>query len=716
MIALFWTARYDSSMLHRLLRRPAAWAAAAAVLFGALNFFLGPYGMPAERGTGEYLYLSLVIVHLFWLYVLIRRDGRELAFAVFRVAEILTIFTLVLFLFSYIYASAANMSYAQRFAQDSASLTLAPDSTVQRLNSLMRYLPFLIADLFVYIYYRLHKRGAYTALTGRRQGAGVWGLAWALGAAVLFALALPSFLSLRGFSVLAFLFLPPLLITFRHNSYRWSLLYGIAFGIVQTMLANYWLGTYSLLSFHFVTVIMLAEYTLFFLPALAVLKRFPQADYVLLPAMWVAFDYLGASGFLGYPWGMIGTSQYHFLTFIQIASLGGVWMVSFAVLLTGGLLTELLERFRSAFASEQPALHRRGMRERLRPPLTALLLLWSAVLLFGIFTLQHWEGREPERRATVALVQQNTDPRKHSYRTTFGRLTRLTDRALAANPDLVVWSETAFVPNIRKWGAMKSEEHQLAALVHDFKRYQHSTSTWLLTGNDDYETVSTPEGGRQRNHYNAAVFFSPRGKRMETYRKIRLVPFSEYFPYKESLPWLYQLLQRFDTELWEPGKEPVVFQHPKFDFFTPICFEDSFPGDVRRFVLRGGDVIINISNDYWSLTKVEGQQHYINSLFRAVELRKPMLRGTASGLTAHITPSGRLVESLPYYEEGVLVADTAIYPHSETLYLRWGDWFPQLALGISLAALGAALLPAGLRRRLFLSRSPYGDYSRRRVQ
>ena len=692
-------------MLHRMLRRPAAWAAAAAVLLGALNLLLGPYGMPAERSTGQYLYLALVIIHLFWLYVLIRRDGRELSFALFRVAEILTIFTLVLFLFSYIYASAANMSYAQRFAEESASLTLAPDSTVQRLNSLMRYLPFLIADLFVYIYYRIHKRGAYTALTGRRRGAGMWGLVLALGAAVLFALALPSFLSLRGFPVLAFLFLPPLLLTFRRNSYRWSLLYGVAFGVVQTMLTNYWLGTYSLLSFHFVTVIMLAEYTLFFIPALAVVKRFPRADYLLLPVMWVAFDSRGASGFLGYPWGMIGTSQYHFLTFIQIASLGGVWLVSFAVLLTGGLFTELFERFRAAFDGEQPALLRRRLRDRLRAPLIALLLLWSAVLLFGIISLYRWEGREPERRTTVALVQQNTDPRKHSYRTTFERLTRLTDRALAADPDLVVWSETAFVPNIRKWGSMEPEEHRLAELVHEFKRYQRSTSTWLLTGNDDYETVTTPEGETQRNHYNAAVFFSPSGERRATYRKIRLVPFSEYFPYKETLPWLYQLLLRFDAELWEPGKEPVVFQHPTFDFFTPICFEDSFPGDVRRFVLRGGDVIINISNDYWSLTKVEGQQHYINSLFRAVELRKPMLRGTASGLTAHITPSGRLVESLPYYKEGVLVADTAIYPHSETLYLRWGDWFPQLALGISLAALGAALLPAGLRRRLFQPRS-----------
>jgi apolipoprotein N-acyltransferase len=706
------------AMIRRLLRRPAAWIAAAAVLIGLINIIFGPWGMEAGSGTGEYLYGALVIVHLFWLYVLVRRDGRELSFALFRVPEMLAVLTFVLFLFSYIYASAANMSYAQRFAAQSEGFSLAPDSTIQRINSALRYLPFLLADLFVYIRFRLYKRTAFAALTGRRGGAGMWGLALSIGAAALYAFSLPSFLSLQGFPLLAFIFLPPLLITFRRNRYGWALLYGVTFGVVQTMLSNYWLGTYSLLSFHFVTLIMLAEYTLFFIPALAVVKRLRRWDFLLLPVMWTAFDYLSASGFLGYPWGMIGTSQHDFLSFIQIASLGGVWMVSFAVLLTGALLTELGERYRAG-ARMRPAAPVSGVspaaplsdvttagrlngygRRGLRGPAAGLLLMWAAIMVYGIITMQYWEGRQPERQSTVALIQQNTDPRKHSYRTTFDRLTRLTDRAMAADPDLVVWSETAFVPNIRKWSKKDPEKFSLAALVRDFLEYQRSLNTWLVTGNDDYEEVQHPDGTMERNHYNAAVFFSPEGSRMDTYRKLRLVPFSEYFPYKESLPLLYDLLMRFDAQLWDPGEEPVVFHHPDFDFFTPICFEDSFPGDVRRFVLLGADVIVNISNDYWSLTKVEGEQHFVNSIFRAVELRKPLLRSTASGLTAHVTPAGRLVESLPYYEQGVLVANTSIYPHSTTPYLRFGDWFPQLCLTVTAAALLWSLTPQRLRRRL----------------
>ncbi|MDY7027956.1 MAG: nitrilase-related carbon-nitrogen hydrolase [Spirochaetota bacterium] len=114
---------------------------------------------------------------------------------------------------------------------------------------------------------------------------------------------------------------------------------------------------------------------------------------------------------------------------------------------------------------------------------------------------------------------------------------------------------------------------------------------------------------------------------------MHLVPFTEHFPYEEEFPWLAALLDKFGTSNWKQGEERVIFQHPAAGFFTPICFEDIFPDDTRRFVLEGADLIVNISNDYWSLTPVEGKQHAIHSLFRAVENRRPMVRATGSGLT-----------------------------------------------------------------------------------
>ncbi|HUZ18004.1 MAG TPA: nitrilase-related carbon-nitrogen hydrolase, partial [Spirochaetia bacterium] len=152
------------------------------------------------------------------------------------------------------------------------------------------------------------------------------------------------------------------------------------------------------------------------------------------------------------------------------------------------------------------------------------------------------------------------------------------------------------------------------------------------------------------------------------------------------------------------GTERVVFQTPKISFSTPICFEDSFPNDVRLFVKNGAQAIINLSNDYWSLSKVEGKQHYINSLFRAVENRRPLLRATASGLTAYVSPVGRLVQQVPYYRPEVLVANVQLHAQRESVYTRLGDWFPQLLL-IVVAGLAAGVFLM-MRRERLASREP----------
>jgi apolipoprotein N-acyltransferase len=234
------------------------------------------------------------------------------------------------------------------------------------------------------------------------------------------------------------------------------------------------------------------------------------------------------------------------------------------------------------------------------------------------------------------------------------------------------------VPNIRKWSTLDPKVYPLSKLVDEFLAYQKSTGHWLLTGNDDYFESTDAAGKTVRQDFNASVLFSPTGQRVQTYHKIHLVPFTEYFPYKKQLPFVYNMLLNFDVYLWEPGTQHVVFKTPKLTFSTPICFEDAFPDDVRKFVVAGAQVIMNISNDYWSLTPVEGKQHYINSLFRAVENRTPLLRATASGVTGYVDTSGRLVNRVPYYKQAYMIADVPIYAKSESLYTRFGDWFPKL--------------------------------------
>ncbi len=683
-----------------------------------LNFLIGPFGMPKGKGPSDYLFLLLLIFYAIWAFRV--RSRRETIYlkSLYITTETLFVVSLILFLLSYLFASTANMSYAQRFALTAGNLQLAPNSTIQRLNSMSRYLPLFLVDAYVLVFYRLKWRKRTENVLGASDPIRVWALPITLLAAFLYTIALPSFLNLNGFSPLAYLCMVPLFLVFYRSTYRRAVFYGASFGILQTMLVNFWLGTFSLVSLQFITVIFTIEYTIFMYILMWLLKHWRRFGPLLFAVGWVGFDYLRSLGFLGYPWGMLGTSQYQFLPLIQIASVTGVWGVTFIVTLINGALAHVLLRW-----YEAPSEAFAGLRSAWRTlmPLGGALLAFVALIVGGAIAVHAVSSRPVDRTVRVALIQQDTDPHKNDYNATFKTLVKLTNEAMKKKPQLVVWSETAFVPNIRRWSGMDPNKYPLAKLVNEFLAYQKSLHTWLVTGNDDY-SVSTDQYGNQiRKDYNAAVLFSPAGERMQTYHKIHLVPFTEYFPYKKQLPWLYKLLQSYDVYLWEPGTRHVVFDTPMIKFSTPICFEDSFPNDVRQFVTNGAQAIINISNDYWSLSKVEGKQHYVDSMFRAIENRRPLLRATASGLTAYVSPVGRLESDIAYYEPGYLVANVKMHKQTTTIYTRFGDWFPQLLLLLILAAgvtvyvqfrlaRAAAAAAAAAKRR----KRPTGGKKRRR--
>ncbi len=112
-----------------------------------------------------------------------------------------------------------------------------------------------------------------------------------------------------------------------------GILYGTLAGVLQTMISNYWLGTFNLLTLQFVTVVTALEYVPFMAATLVIFRRAGKLGFLVFPAAWTVFDWLRGMGFLGYPWGMLGTSQYSVIPLIQVASLTGVWGVTFVVTL-----------------------------------------------------------------------------------------------------------------------------------------------------------------------------------------------------------------------------------------------------------------------------------------------------------------------------------------------------------------------------------------------
>ncbi len=649
--------------------------------------------------TSRLLYNILLFLHLagavIALAVFLRaRTRRSTGTLLLRLPEILGSLTTVFFLFTFIYATNANMDYVQRFMASHGNLLLAPNSAQERLSAYARFLPLLAFDTAWYVLGRILRPGGVREAMSAERWPAVWALALSMTSGVLNAFAFPSFVRTAGLPALGWVCLVPLLVVLEDVPLRRGIWYGTLAGVLQTMISNYWLGTFNLFSLQFVTVVTTLEYLPFMAAALLVLRWAGRAThgtacgarggglrFLVLPMAWTTFDWVRSMGFLGYPWGMLGTSQYSVTPLIQAASLTGVWGITLLVLLANSVIAHYV---RAAAAGERP---------RAVPAIVLLSFLAFCLAWAGLGAISDGARARgaAEHSVRLALIQQNHDPRKDDYWATFATLRRLTDEALRRKPDLVVWSETAFVPNIRRWSVEDPTQYPLAGLVRDFLSYQKGIGTWLLTGNDDYE-LRTVDGVEERRDYNASALFSPGGQRVETYHKIHLVPFTEYFPYKKQLPGVYALLMSFDAYLWEPGDRRVVFRTPRLSWATPICFEDAFPDDVRRFVAAGAEVILNLSNDYWSLTDVEGMQHAANALFRAVENGRPLARAAASGLTCVIDARGRILARTPFYREDFLVADIDLSRSRSTLYTRWGDWFPMaMTAGLALILIGGIL-------------------------
>ncbi len=799
----------------------------------------------------------------------------------------------LLALFSWIYALNGDMDYVQRFVATSGLLRIE-DTSHERIATVLRYAaPLLLLGALwgLDARERIKRRpaaggggvgtGGGTGLGGglpsgeaasdrpgkRRNAAAASGVIlettaplWAALSAFLYSLALPNFLVLEGIPVLAWVATAPLYMALREVRFGRGVFLLMLFTGLQSLMINWWQGTFSYVSLPFTVALMLVQYIPFALLLAMTVRCFPAFGLLAAPLFWTMFDWTRSLGFLGYPWGLLGVSQYAHPALIQSAALGGVWMVSVLPHLTGAALAAALgpgktsrgtipsemkrgmslrsvqERVkcaingrplfhavhsprRTAASEETAALPRRhrtvpdekGLLPRplIRPgkdgPFLRRLILPGAALvvllliaLAGSLTIRIRDARKEVlaahggRTVRILAVQQNTDPRKHDYQLSFDELSRLTEEAIAEEGpfDLVAWPESGFTPDVRFWLDEKRSRWRRGKLVRSFLDWQAETEVPLVTGTQDHffekaasdkgelqtpsrngsagnrkastdpagsaepeiasdksaalknaaepssadlPTVSdaakasevpseTPPAGlvdpaaaknvsveteppeEIKRIQNSAMYLPPHRKsdnERQYYYKIHLVPFTENFPFREEFPWVAELLHNFSTTQWTPGTEHIVFQAPAFRFSTPICFEDVFPDHLRRFARSGAEVFVNMSNDYWANTPLEGYQHAAHAVFRTVENRRPLIRATCSGWTISVDTEGRIAPDRPdFYTPGRISADFLLPSEPElTLYGRWGDWFPILCGVLWLFLLIFEALLRGAKRR-----------------
>ncbi len=378
----------------------------------------------------------------------------------------------------------------------------------------------------------------------------------------------------------------------------------------------------------------------------------------LMPAFWVLLEYARSNFLTGFPWALLGYSQYLNLPLIQIADIFGALGISF-------LLVMVNVGFYSAIKEKS------GPAKKMKY-LIALATILVLVFGYGLLRLGQARGLKSEsgRVVNISVIQGNIAQELKWYPQAREEIMKkyltLSRLAVRENPDLIVWPEAA-VPVILE------EVPEYYAMVRNLAE---QVKTPLLFG-----------AVRSSNelYYNSALMVSSEGKTIGRYDKLHLVPFGEYIPLRNILPFLETIVPIGDVN---PGQEytlfsvelPGVGHRLRSKFGVLICFEDVFPGLSRQFVKRGAQFLVNITNDAWYKQSFASYQHFQASVFRAVENRVSLVRSANTGVSGFISPEGKIIALVKDASERELFVDgykTCPIPAkkgAQTVYTRFGDW------------------------------------------
>ncbi|HEX8889080.1 MAG TPA: apolipoprotein N-acyltransferase [Pyrinomonadaceae bacterium] len=377
----------------------------------------------------------------------------------------------------------------------------------------------------------------------------------------------------------------------------------------------------------------------------------------LAPLLWATLEWarLGVTGQL---WNAIGYSQAYAPSLIQTARWGGVFLVGSLILTVNAAIAyALLERTARALK------------------MTAIAVLAVAVIaLAALLSAKSDAAASSNTPAAIVVAVQPVVPmdeaRDISEAALVERHVSLSERSLDARvesqgiPRVVIWPESPMYFAYAKDSAFRQFISAFAARNH----------TSVLFNSQE----PAPADGI----YNSAVMVNEEGRLVAQYDKIRLLPFGEYVPLPRWLPAVSAIPAMVGD--FTPGAEYTLMQFGEARAGVFICFESAFPSIARHFADDGADVLVNISNDgYLGPTPVM-RQHLANTIFRAVENDRPVLRVTNTGISAYITEHGQVLDATEGFQPAVRTWTVTRSANGKTFYTRFGDLFAWACTAMSL--------------------------------
>jgi apolipoprotein N-acyltransferase len=474
----------------------------------------------------------------------------------------------------------------------------------------------------------------------------------------------------------AWLFLVPLLSCTRGKDGKDAFLLGAFAGVIAYLGLIYWVvvavhryGNIPL-PLSIPILLLLVMYLSLYWGVFAFFASFAKEkrEWIVLlafPALWVGLEYLRSFLLSGFPWALVGYSQYLNTAFVQIADITGIYGVSFLLILINTLFFLWIVSWS----------------EKKRGPI--LGTIFTVALLALTFAYGYWKMNTPlktEKGLTVGVAQGNI-PQDVKWDSAFQKRTLAIYRDLSLelkeqSPGLIVWPETA-VPSYFPSGT------ELDDKVMDIVQ---ETGTYLLVGglSAKEKKKKVREVQEVMEVYNSAYLLSPQRRIIGRYDKMHLVPFGEYIPLSSRFPVLNKLVGVWNIE---PGEKAVLFRLPRGRFGVLICFEVIFPELCRESVRQGADFMVTITNDAWFGKTSAPYQHLSQATFRAIENRVWLVRAANTGISAFVDPWGRIIKPSSLFTPAVLAEEITFKANTMTFYTRYGDFF-----AIACSLLGAVLI------------------------
>ena len=425
--------------------------------------------------------------------------------------------------------------------------------------------------------------------------------------------------------------------------FKYSFLWGFLYHLTIVFWLSQNIGTIPIIAFisMILTVLYLSFNTIIFTSIWFYLKK-NNLNYnlILIPIVWTLVEYIKSYGLLAFPWISVANSQANYLYLIQISEFTGIYGITFWIISINVILFSLWKKIS-----------------------TNKIYIFTLVFIFpwimGFIIYKNVESYFLND-FKIALIQPNinlSDSRNFSKgQQLLDSLIVQTSLSLNKDIDLVLWPEAALpfhnVNNGKTFDYIK-------------KRLLNNNQISILSGDitNDHNKI-----------YNSVVLFDKYGVK-SIYNKQRPVPLAEQVPMSETFPFLQSI--NLGVANYSSGKKDVLFEIDNFKFSSLICYESVFPEINRRHVNKGADFITFLVNDAWYPRGPEPEQHARQSIFRAIENRKSVIRCANTGISMIINPNGDIVKKTQLNTKAILIENIKGTDY-KTFYTKFGNVFAQI--------------------------------------